>query len=139
MAGLGHGSEHMWVVMGEVQGLCGWSWERIRAYVGGLGRGSRPKLAVLGHDLAGKWPKLERGQDPTGSGIRKGRGSEGPEGSERSEGRQGPERSEAQSQFVQEISRILVFCLDRFLPNRGVLLGFYERQKRGRHRNTHKP
>ena len=102
VGGLGSGSEPMWAVLGADQGLCGRSWVRIRAYVGGLGRGSGPKLAVLGHDQAGKWPKPERGQDPTGSGIRKGSGSERPERPE------GPERSEAQSQFVQEISALLV-------------------------------
>ena len=88
VGGLGSGSEPMWAVLGADQGLCGQSWVRIRAYVGGLGRGclcgeswerirayvgglaggSAPKLAVLGHDQAGKWPKPERGQDPTGSG-----------------------------------------------------------------------
>ena len=44
----------MWAVLGEDQGLCGRSWVRIRAYVGSLA-----------NDQAGKWPKPERGQDPT--------------------------------------------------------------------------
>ena len=40
------------------------SWAALGAYVGGLGSGSGPKLAVLGPMLAvlgEKWPKPERG------------------------------------------------------------------------------
>ena len=53
----------MWAVLG-----------RIRAYAGGLGSGSGPKLAVLGglgaevaglgSDQGEKWPKPEREPDP---------------------------------------------------------------------------
>ena len=67
MGGLGSGSRPMWAVLGEDQGLCGRSWVRIRAYVGSLAR-----------DQAGKWPKPERGQDPTGPGIRKGKDPNAP-------------------------------------------------------------
>ena len=63
MAGLGHGSGPMWVALGADQSPCGRSWERIRANVGGLGRGSGPKLAVLATISAGKWPKPEQEGD----------------------------------------------------------------------------
>ena len=87
----------MWAVLEADQGLCRRSWERITAYVGGLGSGSGPKWAVLGTDQglcgrswegirpdsgpnssgravlewdhAEKWPKPERQSDPKGSGL----------------------------------------------------------------------
>ena len=71
----------MWAVLGEDQGLCGGSWERIRAQVGGPGGGSGAKLAVLaalgasvgglGSDQVEKWPKPEREQDLRGRSLPK--------------------------------------------------------------------
>ena len=49
--------------MGADKGLCRRSWERIRAYLGGLGGGSGPMWAVLGADQGEKWPWLEREGD----------------------------------------------------------------------------
>ena len=60
-------------VLGRSWGLCWLSWAALRAYVGGLGSGSGPKLAVLGalvakvgglgSDQGEKWPKPKRESD----------------------------------------------------------------------------
>ena len=63
-----------WAVLGRSWALCWRSWAALGAYVGGLGSGSGPKLAVLGglgaevvglgSDQGEKWPKPERERDP---------------------------------------------------------------------------
>ena len=64
----------MLAVLGCSWALCWRSWAALGAYVGGLGSGSGPKLAVLGglgaevvglgNDQGEKWPKPERERDP---------------------------------------------------------------------------
>ena len=71
----------MWAVLGEDRGLCGRSWERIRAYEGGLGRGSGPMWAALRgtRPESGPFPsgtRPESGPFPSGGRIRQGQGRE---------------------------------------------------------------
>ena len=42
----------LWVVLGHFRGLCGWSWDGLRASVGGLKPLLGPLLAVLGRSWA---------------------------------------------------------------------------------------
>ena len=78
ICGLGVGLEPLLgpvlAVLGRSWALCWRSWAALGAYVGGLGSGSGPKLAVLGglgaevvglgSDQGEKWPKPERERDP---------------------------------------------------------------------------
>ena len=62
MGPLGPGSRPKWAILGEDQLLCGWSWVKIRAYVG---RRARDQLE--------KWPKPEREGDlASGLGAKSG-------------------------------------------------------------------
>ena len=64
----------MWAVLGVDQGLFGRSWGRIRAYVGGLGRGSGP-IVVQTRAGGRSWNGIrpESGPNLNGRSIQKGR------------------------------------------------------------------